>query len=173
MSKRQCVGKIAKIFDLTGKVTPIVAGMKLDTRILHQRKLQWDDVIPDDLWQIWETNFEIRQERSEVKFRRCVIPDDAESTDMETLEFGDSSETLICAAVYAQVKRVTGSYSCQLVYSKSKILGTSIPRGELASALLNATTGFVVKSFGRHLKNDSKFTDSQVTLFWMNSREAF
>ena len=53
------------------------------------------------------------KELAEVKFRRCVIPDDAESTDIETLEFGDSSEALICAAVYARVKRVTGSYSCQ------------------------------------------------------------
>ena len=48
LTKRQCVGKIAEIFDLTGKVTPIVAGMKLDIRILHQRKLHWDYVIPGD-----------------------------------------------------------------------------------------------------------------------------
>ena len=91
---------------------------------------------------------------------------------METLEFGDSSEALICAAVYARVKGVTGSYSCQLVFSRYKILpeGTSIPRGELATALLNATTGFVIrKSFGGYLKNYSKFTDSQVALSWIKA----
>ena len=61
-----------------------------------------------------------------------------------------------------------------MVFSRSKILpeGTSIPRGELAAALLNATTGFVVKkSFGKHLKSYSKFTDSQVALFWIHSRD--
>ena len=31
-TRRQCVRKIAEIFDLTGKITPIVAEMKLDLR---------------------------------------------------------------------------------------------------------------------------------------------
>ena len=28
--RRDCVGKVAEIFDLIGKVTPITCGMKLD-----------------------------------------------------------------------------------------------------------------------------------------------
>ena len=168
LTKRQCVGKIAEIFDLTGKITPIVAGMKLDIRTLNQRKLQWDDVVPNDLRQVWISNFEMMQEITKLRFQRTIIPMDALSTDIEILEFGDSSNYLICAAIYARVKRVNGTYSCQLVFSRSKILqeGTSIPRGELAAAHLNAMTGFVVRrSFGKYHKGYIKFTDSQVALY--------
>ena len=52
LTKRQCVGKIAEIFDLTGKITPIhiVAGLKLDIRTLNQRKLQWVDKFGYNRW---------------------------------------------------------------------------------------------------------------------------
>ena len=93
---------------------------------------------------------------------------DALSTDIETSEFGDSSNFLICA----RVQRVNGTYSCQLVFSRSKILqeGTLIPRGELAAAHLNFITGFVVRrSFGKYHKGYNKFIDSQVALYWIHS----
>ena len=99
---------------------------------------------------------------------------DAVSTDIETLEFGDSSNSLICAAIYARVKRVNGSYSCQLVFSRSKVLpeGTSMPRGGLSVAHLYAMTGFVVRrSFGDYHKGYHQFTDSQVALYWIHSRD--
>ena len=48
-TRRHCVGKVAEIFDLVGKITPITAGMKLDLSELCNRKLHRDDKIPDDL----------------------------------------------------------------------------------------------------------------------------
>ena len=39
LSRRHCVSKVAEIFDLTGKVTPITATMKMDLHSLVQRKL--------------------------------------------------------------------------------------------------------------------------------------
>ena len=173
-TRKQCASKVAEVFDLTGKVAPIVAGFKLDLRMLIQRKLQWDDTIPNDLREMWVSNFEMIQEIPEITFRRCVIPEDAVSTDIETLDFGDSSGSLICAAIYARIKRTNGKYACQLLFARTKLLpeGITIPRGELAAAELNATTGFVVKkALGEYHKGYWKFTDSQVALFWVNSRE--
>ena len=147
---------------------------KLDLRVLNRRRLQWDDIIPDDLRELWVSNFEMMQELGEIRFRRCVIPIDAVNTDIETLEFGDSSDSLLCVAIYVRVKRTNGKYSCQLLFARTKLLpeGTTIPRGELAAAELNATTGFVVrKSLGEFHKAYWKFTDSQVALFWVNSRD--
>ena len=42
-TKRNCVGKVAEVFDILGKVTPITAGMKLDLREISKRKLDWDE----------------------------------------------------------------------------------------------------------------------------------
>ena len=52
LTKRDCVSRVAEIFDPLGKVTPIVCGLKLDISELSTRKLDWDDVIPDDLRKI-------------------------------------------------------------------------------------------------------------------------
>ena len=57
------MSRVAEIFDPLGKMTPIVCGLKLDISELSTRKLDWDDVIPDDLRKIWRTNFEIIDEK--------------------------------------------------------------------------------------------------------------
>ena len=53
LTRRQCASKVAEIFDLTGLLTPITASMKIDLHSLVQRKLDWDDIIPSDLTEIW------------------------------------------------------------------------------------------------------------------------
>ena len=37
------------MFDILGKITPIISGFKYDLRTLISRKLDWDDKIPNDL----------------------------------------------------------------------------------------------------------------------------
>ena len=59
LTRRHCVSKVAEIFDLTGKVTPITATMKMDLHSLVQRKLDWDDTLSDDLRSIWTSHFEM------------------------------------------------------------------------------------------------------------------
>ena len=91
---------------------------------------------------------------------------------METCEISDSSLNLACSAVYARFKRKNGLYSCQLVFARSKVVpkGMSIPRGELYAAVLNASTGHVVKSaLGDYITNRLSLTDSQIVLYWINN----
>ena len=47
-----CASKVAEVFDLTGRVAPLIASMKIDLQQLVHLGLDWDDVIPDDLRQI-------------------------------------------------------------------------------------------------------------------------
>ena len=58
-------------------------------------------------------------------------------------------------------------------FSMYKLLtGILIPIWRMTGLHQDATTGFVIrKSFGGYLKDYNKFTDSQVALFWINSRE--
>ena len=57
-----------------------------------------------------------------------------------------------------------------MIFARTKIIhDLSIPRAELEAALLNATTGHVVKlSLGDLLKRSWKLSDSQVALHWIN-----
>ena len=95
-TRRECVGKVAEIFDLLGKMTPITAGMKLDLRELCTRRLDWDDKIPDELKGIWKSNFELMSEMGKVKFNCATIPEDAVSLDIETIDTADASQALVC-----------------------------------------------------------------------------
>ena len=170
--RRDCTGKVYEVFDLVGLLVPITCGFKLDLRVLVIRKLDWDDPIPSDLKEIWLANFQTMKDLADLKYERCVVPEDAVSLEVNTIDLGDASESLVCAAIYARFLRKNGSYSCQLIFAKSKLVpdGMSIPRAELFAAHLNATIGHVVKlSLEEYHKDCIKLTDSQVALFWISN----
>ena len=173
-SRRQCLSMVASVFDLTGMLTPITAGLKLDLHELVKRKLQWDDPIPDDLKPIWCSNFEMIEELQSFKFERAVVPVDAKSLAIDTIECADASRDIACVAIYVRFLRKCGEYSCQLIFARSKLVpdGMSIPRAELFAANINAHTGEVVKrSLKKYHKSRIKLTDSQVTLHWLHNQE--
>ena len=62
LTRRHCVSKVAEIFDLTGKVTPITAAMNMDLHDLVERGFSWVDVIRDELRPVWKNHFEMTQE---------------------------------------------------------------------------------------------------------------
>ena len=166
---------VAEIFDPLGKMTPIVCCLELDISELSTRKLDWDDVIPDDLCKIWRTNFVIIDEISRVRFNRAIVPDDSVDLFVETIDTGDASSKLICAAVYVRFRRKNNTYPCHLVFARSKVVprDTSMPRAELMAALLNASSGHCVKlAFGAYHTKCWKLTDSQVVLHWINSKKS-
>ena len=172
LTVRDCASKVGEVFDPLGRVTPITAGLKLDTSFLHRSGLSWNDPIPENLRSVWTSNFEMIQELKHLKYKRAIVPHDAKNLDIVTIDTGDASDDLICAAIYARFEKKDGSYSCQLVFSRSKVLpeGTTTPRGELMAAVMNAATGYtVMKAFGNYHKKAFKLTDSTVTLHWLSS----
>ena len=67
LTRRHCVSKVAEVFDITGKFTPVTAAMKLDLHELVNRNFQWDDVLPENLRAMWKTHFETIQEMKTIK----------------------------------------------------------------------------------------------------------
>ena len=169
LTKRDCVSKVSEVFDPLGKVATIIGGMKLDISILHQRCIKWDDPIPNELKNIWIQNFNLIEEIGEIKFNRAIVPPDALNLNIETIDTADASENLICAAVHARFKRLDGTHSCQLIFSRTKIIhDVTVPRAELMAAVLNASTGHVISKSLKNLhKKHWKITDSQVALHWI------
>ena len=156
LTRRQCLSKVSEVFDLTGMITPLTASMKLDLHTLVERKLNWDGTIPADLMSTWSSNFEMINQITNLRFKRTIIPEDAVSLEIETLDCADASSSLVCVAIYARILRKSGEYSCLLVFSRSKLIpaGMTIPRAELFAANVNAHTGEIVKrSFGKLHKN--------------------
>ena len=172
LTRRQCASRVGEIYDLNGRFAPLIAQFKLDLHELCTYKIQWNDYIPDELFHKWKSNFDTMEKMREIKFQRCTIPADAVSLDMDTLEMGDSSAKMACSAIYIRFRKKDGSYSCQLVFARTKIIPSdmSLPRAELFAATLNATTGHIVKlALGDRIVDRTSFTDNQVSLFWISS----
>ena len=107
-----------------------------------------------------------------MKSRRAVIPEDAIDTQVKTLDFGDASREIACIGIHAIFKRKDGSYSCQLVFARCRLIPTIMtqPRAELYAVLINTHAGEVVRgAFGQYHKNAFKFTDSQIVLHWISN----
>ena len=172
LTRRQCISKVAEIYDLTGKISPLVAAMKLDLQELNQRQLNWDDILPDELRQVWIRHFDTMKDIGSIRFRRSIVPDDAVNMNIETLDFGDASKRLVCACVYARFLLKNGNHSCQLVFSRTRTVPKelSLPRAELYAALINTYTSEIVRrSFKGLVKSSKKFTDSQIALHWISN----
>ena len=45
LTRRHCTSKVAEMFDLVGKIMPIISSFKLDIHDLVRRKLDWDDKV--------------------------------------------------------------------------------------------------------------------------------
>ena len=170
-----CAGRVAEVFDPRGLVAPIVGGLKLDVSKLHRVCVGWEDPIPNELKECWAANFDVINELANIEFKRAVVPIDAvDINSMETINVADAGENLVCAAVYVRFLRKDGTYSCQLIFARTKVVHDhTIPRAELVAAVLNASTGFVVKSsLSDRVKRSWYVTDSQVTLYLINSTTA-
>lgn len=66
LTRRYCVSKVAQIFDIAVKLVRINAAMKLNLHELLLGKLDWDDKISDNLLQIWNPNFKVMSETTEL-----------------------------------------------------------------------------------------------------------
>ena len=174
LTRRHCASKVAEVFDLTGKVSPLVAAMKLDLQEIVKRRLDWDDAIPDNLKPLWETHFQMIQEIGKLRYKRAIVPVDAVTMDVNTIDFGDASPSMACIAIYARFLRRNGQYSCQLILSRTRSVPKEMsqPRGELYAALINSHTGKIVRRSLREFHQSAlKLTDSQIALYWIDGDE--
>ena len=109
-----------------------------------------------------------------LKFHRAIIPADAVNLKIHSVGTADASNQIACAAIYARSWRRDRSYSCQLIFSKTKIIpdGLSQPRAELLAATMNALTGKIVRSsLQSNHKGKLKLTDSSVVLHWVSKNQ--
>ena len=109
LTRRDCVSKVCEIFDITGKIAPLPAAIKLDLHELVLQKLDWDNKIPDNLRPIRESHSQMMNEIKTLKYQRAVIPEDTIDTQIDTLDFGDASREIACIAIYARFKRKDGT----------------------------------------------------------------
>ena len=77
LSRRQIASKLASIFDLTGKLAPVIMGLKADRREVILATESWDDAVPQNLCGKWVKNLWKLEQLRGMKFHQPIIPGNA------------------------------------------------------------------------------------------------
>ena len=105
-----------------------------------------------------------------LKIKRCIIPEDAESTKARLICLSDAAANAGGTAIYASFKTREGKYKNQLLMSRSKLMSMTIPRNKLDGILLMSETAFLMhKALKDHIKQIIYITDSTIALCWAHS----
>lgn len=167
-TKRQVMSVIAKLYDPTGFLSPIIVIAKMIMQDMWRLGIGWDAEIPPNVQKQWNAFHSTMSQLQDVRIPRWLG-----TTGTCTIQlhgFADASCKAYGAVIYARIINNSGIH-CQLVTSKSRVapLATmSIPRLELnAAELLGRLMKHTIEicEFGKltyHL-----WTDSTVVLHWL------
>ena len=163
VTRRGILGKLAKIYDPLGLVSPLTLEGKLVYRAACESKTPWDAKLDDKLTQRWK-----KWERITPKIEttpRAIVDYREPVDELELHAFGDASTLGVGAAVYSIVRQKSG-VTQRLVAGKGRLAkqGLTIPRLELATNL--------VTNVGSALQGLPKprilgWLDSSVALHWI------
>lgn len=172
LTKRLLTSDIAKTFDVLGWFSPSVIKAKILLQKIWERKVDWDEIVPQDLLEVWQ------RWRSELKLLsnkhlpRCHFPCGARRCSTQLHGFSDASEEAFAAVVYLRVVDPNGTIHVSLVMSKTRVAPLkrmTIPRLELCGAhLLSQILSHVREVLKLPDCEVYAWTDSMVVLGWLS-----
>jgi hypothetical protein len=173
-TKRQVLSKIAQIFDPLGLVGPIVIIAKIIMQKIWISKIDWDENLNSELLSEWIKFISSIPQLSKVKIPRFIFFP-GKILSYEVHGFCDASLQAYGSCIYLRAVYSNGSVSCNLIAAKSRVAPiktVSLPRLELCGAvLLSNLTNKIIPVFINKFSFSSinLWTDSQITLCWINS----
>ncbi|XP_045769764.1 uncharacterized protein LOC123870481 [Maniola jurtina] len=174
VTKRKILSTIARMYDPSGWITPVLFRAKCFLQRLWLSGFTWDEPITGDLERDW-INFKIDLARIEdVRISRCMLPPAVKNITMHG--FSDASEAGYAAVVYLRAVDDTDNVSVHLVMAKSKVAPIrtrlTIPKLELCGAvLLLKLLHHVCLCLQRTIDVHEVFgwTDSSIVLAWLKT----
>ncbi|XP_054600468.2 uncharacterized protein [Nothobranchius furzeri] len=173
-TRRGCLSVIASLYDPLEFIAPFSLSGKHILQELCHRGIGWDAPLPEDVKPRWEEWMNGLLKLMEVSVPRCYHPHDFHGiVRVELHHFSDASCVGYGACSYLRYKNDKDEVHCSLVMAKSRVAPskvTSIPRLELAAAVISAKVSVVLKC-ELDMKIDQEFfwTDSQVVLGYINN----
>lgn len=168
VSKRTVVSEVAKLYDPNGYLGPIVVRAKMFIQQLWLLKIDWDDLLSEELFKQWKEYYEQLIALNEVRIPRWL-----QTTTVRRIElvgFADASLKAYGAVIYVRSSDDNNAW-CTLLTAKSRVAplnAVSIPRLELCAAELLAKLMFEVRDrCGLSSVSYYLYTDSTITLQWI------
>ena len=170
LTKRGLLQLLAKVFEPLGNYSPFLMKGKLLMAKTFQTEvpLDWDSPLPDDIRMPFLKWLAELKELKNLELPRRCVPSGFEPSHLAV--FSDASNVGLSSVAYICSKDANGAVQASLVFAKSRIVDRSqkwtIPRLELAAALLGARVGKYVKE-ALKINKCFYFSDSDCVLFWI------
>ena len=170
-TKRGVYSSMAQVFDPLGLLSPYVFLCKLLVRDIWERNLKWDDPLPSDLMNRWDTWKSELSLLNEITLPRHIGIQGAKEHRLHG--FCDASFMGFGAVIYL-VTFTDDKAVSHLITSKTRIAPkkiTSVPRLELCSALLLSNLMSSVKESVPEIKEEHihYHSDSANVIYWLRS----
>ena len=145
VTKRVVLQQSSKIFDPLGFTSPVTIRAKLLLQQLWQKKLPWDNSLPSEHQQLWQTLSQDLQQLHTISIPRCYWKNGS-STDapVELHIFCDASTKAYSSVAYFQQSNKTS-----FIISKAKVASLkqlTLPKLELMGATVAAELYNVITS---------------------------
>lgn len=171
-TKRNMLSIVARIFDPLNFLAPVTLFVKLLIKRCWALKLDWDDPAPKtirELWYIFQKELHLL---NTIKIPRHlnVFSD----TLITLIGFSDASPVAYGCVIYCKVVLPQQIPKVFLLIAKSKVSPSpelTLPKLELsAAALLAKQLRFLKDTYGDRIHKIYAFSDSTITLGWINSQ---
>ncbi|XP_064470107.1 uncharacterized protein LOC135384853 [Ornithodoros turicata] len=173
-TKRYVLQAVSRIFDPLGYVAPFVVTAKILLQGIWLAKLQWDDLLPDNIRSVWSNWCQEVPSLARFRLPRKLTGATAPLTEVaRSLHvFGDASTKAYGAAVYLVSQRGEGRLEACLLLAKTRVApvkAMSLPRLELMGAVLaSRLLKFVQQTLFLLDVEAILWTDSEVALHWIH-----
>ncbi|XP_045466602.1 uncharacterized protein LOC123675299 [Harmonia axyridis] len=169
ITKRSVLAAISTIFDPLGLIGPATIQAKLLMRQLWQRKITWDEPLPEDMIMPWKNFLNKIYTINNINIKRHVLCDNP--TVVELHGFSDASERAYGACIYVVSKDNHENIFSELLCAKSRVApqgSHSLPRLELlAATLLSNLMHLLKKTLDIKISNTNYYSDSTIVLAWL------
>lgn len=144
------------------------AKMKILLQRLWERKVDWDDPVPQEIYKTWS---QLRSELPSLANKcipRCYYP---KEVSVVSVGFSDASEDAYTGVFYIRLVDSNGKVHATLVMSKTKVAPIkrlSIPRLEVCGAqVLAQLLQHAKEVFQLPMSSIFAWTDSTIVLSWL------
>nr|XP_014095547.2 uncharacterized protein LOC106621290 [Bactrocera oleae] len=173
-TKRRVLSEVARLFDPTGFLSPVIVTGKIFIQRLWSAGLSWDSPLPDDLCREWLKYRSQLPELNQIRIERWMGMIPRVQTSFHG--FCDASSHAYAAVIYAKTSNTNGAMRFTLLTARTKVAPlkiATIPRLELAAALLLAETFQNVRdSLGLVDVPYHLWSDSAIVLCWLRKDPA-
>ena len=169
-TKRGMLSKLASVFDPLGLLAPFVVRAKIGLQMCWRQGLDWDQLMPADLYKSWKNWMEELQEL-QLRLPRCFLQVKTAVKEKSVHIFADASEQAYGAVAYLRVVYEDNTTSVSFVAAKTRVTplrAVSIPRLELLAAHLGLQLSQkIATSLQIPTERHTFWTDSLNSLYWI------